>query len=107
MLLHCVFCAIRSDADPQALQTVMDDLAALRSEVDGMLSFQHGPNRDYEGKSPRHGHGFVIGFRDREAHLAYDGHPSHKDAGARLVARCEGGYEGIMVYDLEDAATST
>jgi hypothetical protein len=104
MLLHCVFCSIRRDVDPAELQSVMDELAALRSEVDGMLDFQQGVNRDYEGKSPRHGHGFVIAFRDREAHLAYDGHPRHKAAGARLVALCEGGYEGIMVYDLDTPA---
>ena len=101
MLLHCVFCALRPDADPEELRTVMGDLAALRSEVEGMLEFRHGPNRDYEGKSARFGHGFVIAFRDRDAHLAYDRHPRHRDAGARLVALCEGGYDGIMVYDLE------
>lgn len=101
MLLHCVFCALRPDVGPDELGEVMDELAALRAEVDGMLDFRHGPNRDYEGKSPGHGHGFVIAFRDRAAHLAYDSHPRHKAAGARLVALCEGGYGGIVVYDLE------
>ena len=101
MLLHCVFCALRPDVDPEELRTVMDDLAALRTEVDGMLEFRHGPTRDDESKSARFGHGFVIAFRDRDAHLAYDLHPRHKDAGARLVALCEGGHDGIMVYDLE------
>ena len=101
MLLHCVFCAIRPDADPMEVQAVMDDLGALRGEVDGMLDFRHGPNRDYERKSPRHGHGFVITFRNRDAHLAYDAHPRHRDAGSRLVALCEGGHEGIVVYDIE------
>ena len=60
MLLHCVFCALRADADPRDLAAVMEDLAALKGEVEGMLDFRHGPNRDYEAKSPRHGHGFVI-----------------------------------------------
>jgi hypothetical protein len=101
MLLHCVFCAIRPDADPAELAAVMEELAALRDEVDGFLDFRHGPNRDYESKSPRHGHGFVIGFQDRAAHLAYDGHPRHKAAAARLVALCEGGGDGIVVYDIE------
>ena len=101
MLLHCVFCALRSEADPVELQNVMGELAALKDVVDGMLSFQHGPNRDFESKSPRHGYGFIIAFRDRSSHLAYDGHPGHKAAGGRLVALCKGGYDGIMVYDLE------
>jgi len=101
MLLHCVFCSIRSDADPAALQTVMEELGSLMAEVDGMLEFRHGPNRDYEFKSPRHPYGFVIIFRDRDAHLAYDGHARHKAAGARLVELCDGGYDGIVVYDIE------
>jgi hypothetical protein len=101
MLLHCVFCAIPPDADHSELLAVMDELGALRAEVEGMLDFRHGPNRDYEAKSPRHPYGFVIAFRDRAAHLAYDGHPRHKAAGARLVALCEGGYGGIVVYDIE------
>jgi hypothetical protein len=101
MLLHCVFCAIRPDAPPGGLAAVMADLAALQGEVDGFLDFCHGPNRDFEAKSPGHGYGFVIAFRDRAAHLAYDAHPRHKDAGARLVALCDDGAQGIVVYDLE------
>ncbi len=101
MLLHCVFCAIRPEADPAELTAVMNELASLQAEVEGYVSFSHGPNRDYEQKSPRHGHGFIITFRDRVAHLAYDAHPRHKAAGARLVSLCERGYEGIVVYDLE------
>jgi hypothetical protein len=101
MLLHCVFCAIRTDADPKEVRSVMADLASLKPEVDGFLDFRHGPNRDYEKKSLRHGLGFVIAFRDREALRSYDEHPRHRDAGARLVALCEGGHDGVVVYDIE------
>ncbi len=107
MLLHCVFCALRPDADPDELRGVMEELDALRPEVEGMLEFRHGRNRDFESKSARFGHGFVIAFRDRDAHLAYDGHPRHKAAGARLVALCEGGADGIMVFDLETGPAGT
>jgi hypothetical protein len=34
---------------------------------------------------------------------AYDAHPDHKAAGARLVALCTGGVAGLMVFDLEVA----
>ncbi len=101
MQFHCVFCALRSDADTAEMAADMDELAALQSEVEGFLDFHHGPNRDYEQKCPRHGYGFVITFRDRVAHLAYDAHPRHKTAGGRLVALCEGGYQGIVVYDIQ------
>ena len=38
---------------------------------------------------------------DREAHLAYHRHPDHEAAGARLVQLCEGGLDGIMVFDFD------
>lgn len=101
MILHCVFCALRADAEPAALAAVMADLAALRDRVDGLEWFRHGPNRDYEGKSPGHPYGFVACFRDRAALAAYDSHPAHRAAGARLVALCEGAADGIVVYDVE------
>ena len=101
MLIHCVFCHIRPDAPRAELEAVYADFAGLVGVVDGMLSFRSGPNRDYEGKSPDHGEGFVVTFRDRAAHLAYDAHPVHQAAGARLCGLCVGGYDGIVVYDLE------
>ena len=101
MLIHCVFCAISPDAPRAELEAIYADFAGLVGLVDGMLSFQNGPNRDYEGKSPAHGEGFVVTFRDRAAHIAYETHPVHQAAGARLCGLCVGGYDGIMVYDLE------
>ncbi len=101
MLIHCVFCNIRPDAPRADLAAVYADFASLVGVVPGMLSFQSGPNRDYENKSPAHGEGFVVTFADRAAHLAYDAHPLHQAAGARLCDLCAGGYDGIVVYDLE------
>lgn len=101
MLLHCVFCQLRDDAEPAELARVQARLAGLVGQVQGMTAFRAGPNRDYEGKSPDHGWGFVCTFRDRAAHLAYEAHPDHQAAGAALVALCAGGHAGIVVYDIE------
>jgi hypothetical protein len=101
MLIHCVFLNVRPEVPGPEIDACMAALAALQPAVEGMLSFAAGPNRDFERKSPDHGHGFVITFRDRDAHLRYDGHPDHRAAGARLVAACEGGAAGIVVYDIE------
>lgn len=101
MIDHCVFCQIRTDAEASALEDVMERLGSLLPLVDGMMDFRWGPNRDYENKSPAYSHGFVCTFRDREAHLAYERHPVHAAAGRDLVALCQNGYQGIMVYDLE------
>ncbi|SMY06717.1 Dabb family protein [Flavimaricola marinus] len=101
MILHCVYGAIPNSADPDERRAVMDALAGLQGTIDGMLSFESGPNRDYEGLSKGYTWGFVARFRDRAALAAYDAHPEHKAAGARLVALCDGGVAGLMVFDLE------
>ena len=101
MIEHCVFCAIPADVSEAGLADVMNRLESLKAEVDGMLGFRSGPNRDFENKSGSYTYGFVCTFRDREAHLAYERHPVHQAAGRDLVALCEGGYDGIIVFDLE------
>lgn len=101
MILHCVHCAVRGDADADDLAAVMAELAALVGEVDGMTDLRHGVNRDFEGKSAGFPYGFVATFRDRAALAAYDAHPRHRAAARRLVAACEGGADGIVVHDLD------
>ena len=101
MLEHCVFCDIRADVTEDQVAGVMARLASLQGQVDGMLAFRHGPNRDFEAKSARYGVGFICTFRDRAAHLAYEQHPVHQAAGRDLVALCNGGVDGIAVFDLE------
>lgn len=101
MLLHCVYCHLRDDADATALARVEGLLAGLVGQVDGMEWFRAGKNLDFEEKSPLHRWGFVTAFRDRAAHLTYEGHPDHQQAGPALVALCEGGHQGIVVYDLD------
>lgn len=103
MLLHCVFCQIPADADRKALAEVYAAFASLVPRIDGMLSFDCGPNRDYEQKSAAFTEGFVVTFRDRAAHLAYENHPDHKAAGGRLVNLCSNGYGGITVFDIDSA----
>ena len=98
MILHCVFGHI---GDVAAARAVMEDLAALVPLIDGMESLEAGPNRDFEALSRPYTWGFVARFRDRAALAAYDAHPAHKAAGARLVGLCEGGIAGLVVFDIE------
>lgn len=101
MLLHCVFCHFDPSAAPAARMALLEELAVFSRGLDGVEAFDYGPNLDYENKSPNHSEGFVIRFRDRAAHLAYDAHPRHQELGARLCAMCVGGAAGVVVYDLE------
>lgn len=101
MIIHCVFLHLDHPDREKDCLSVMAALGALKSEVDGMVNFASGPNRDFEHKTPDHTFGFVITFQDRAAHLAYERHPRHVELGGQLVAMCRGGADGILVYDIE------
>jgi hypothetical protein len=101
MLVHCVFLNFSDECAADERMAVLRALGELKDEVDGILGYSYGPNRDFEGKSPDHNEGFIVTFRDREAHLAYERHPRHVELGGRLVEMCVGGADGIVVYDLE------
>jgi hypothetical protein len=75
-------------------------LSGLVGDVVGMIDFVEGSNLDFEKRSEGYGHGFVVTFADRAAHLAYERHPDHVRAGAMLVDACKEGVEGIFVADL-------
>ncbi len=104
MLKHCVFLSVKPDVADARLECAMLKLAGLVGKIEGMLDFSHGPNLDFEKKSQGHGYGFIATFTDRSAHLVYERHPLHKEAGAELIAMCNGGYDGIVVYDISCAA---
>lgn len=100
MIIHSVYYAIQAGTSAEEIDAVFDQLSALVPICDGLLSCQAGPNIDLEHKSQKFTHGFVMTFKDQTALEAYAVHPAHKAAGGALVAICEGGSDGIMVFDL-------
>ncbi|WP_147125334.1 Dabb family protein [Shimia ponticola] len=101
MILHCVFVNFRPDGDPDEQQAVLRGLGDLQPNIDGFEAYHFGPNLDFERKTKDHRDGFICTFRDRAALQAYSDNTAHKALGARLVAQCVGGADGILVYDLE------
>lgn len=101
MILHCVFCQFDATAPEVARQEVLEDLRTFSLTLPGVLSFDFGPNRDFEQKSQEFAAGFVIRFASKEALEAYAVHPEHQRLGGALVSLCTNGAAGIVVYDLE------
>ena len=99
MIQHIVLLKLRPDHDADELQQVMAGLAAL--DLPGFEGFSHGPNRDFENKTPEYPYGFIGSFADAGALATYAADPAHQALGARLVALCTGGAEGILVADLD------
>jgi hypothetical protein len=101
MIRHVVLINFRDDVSEEHKQDIYSDLRALVGKVDGLLSAQFGPNVSPEGLSKGFRDGFVMDLRDAESRDRYLLHPDHQAAGARLVAACEGGLEGVLPFDLE------
>lgn len=101
MIRHCVFFRLEHGADLAALRDVIHGLAALVDRLDGCFGFCAGTNRDFESKSPEYPYGFTLDTQDETALAQYADHPDHKALGARLVALCDGGSKGIIVFDIE------
>lgn len=103
MILHCVFITRAATTSDAALDDLFADLRALVATLDGARWIGAGPNRDFERLSPDVSDGFVVAFDDRAALAAYAEHPTHKALGARLLAHCDGGLDGLTVVDLTAA----
>jgi hypothetical protein len=101
MIRHIVLIRFRDDVSEEHRQEVYGDLRALVGNIDGLLGAQFGPNVSPEGLSKGFRDGFVMDLRDSEARDRYLADPAHRAAGAKLVALCENGLEGVLPFDLE------
>ena len=101
MIQHIVMLNPASEDGLSKMVAAMGILAEVGAKIPGMTGFQHGPNRDFEGKSQAYPYGFICTFTDKAALDAYAADPDHQRAGGILVANCAGGHEGIFVVDLE------
>ena len=101
MIHHIVSLDLREDHDPAELAAIMAGLDDLRNELPGFEGFAHGPNRDFEGMSPDCAYVFICRFSGEDVSRRYLVHPGHTRLGARLVALCKGGVEGIRVMDMD------
>ena len=98
MIKHIVALSLVENVDPSELADVMAGLAALN--IEGFVDFEHGENLDFEKKSQAYPYCFICHFRDEVALARYANDPEHQKLGARLVAMCRGGADGIFVMDI-------
>ena len=104
MLKHCVFVSFLDEIEVKTRMDILGEFGKLVDEIDGMIDYTYGPNLDFENKSEAFADGFIVTFRDRSAHLAYEAHPLHIELGNMLVSLCKGGHDGIIVFDLQAIA---
>ena len=98
-MVHLRFAEGVSDTDKVALY---DRLAELKGHIEGIHDFQYRANVSVETPLVR---GFLdmfwFDFRDLEVRDAYLVDPEHQAIGADIVARLDGGPDGVFVCDIE------
>ncbi|MGF9693120.1 MULTISPECIES: Dabb family protein [unclassified Rhizobium] len=101
MIEHCVFMRLKASLPADEKQALFASLAELQSIIPGITGFKSGSNVSPEGLSGGFRDGFVVTFDTAEARDAYLVHANHVAVAERLVAACDGGLAGLMVFDFE------
>jgi hypothetical protein len=101
MIRHCVFVKLKANTSAEEREGLTADLAALKDVIPSITAAHFSSNVSPEGLGRGYNFGFVMDFIDAAARDGYLPHPAHEKAAGRLVAACEGGAEGVLVYDLE------
>lgn len=102
MIKHLVFIKYAPSVGHETKTAILADLANLRTEIDGILDFGHGPNTSPEEPVV---HGFKdmfwFDFKDTATRDAYLANETHRAIGSRIGAAADGGVAGIFVCDIE------
>jgi quinol monooxygenase YgiN len=102
MMRHIVLLRFRKDIDADRKRALFRQLEDLRRHIPGTIGFHAGRNESVEGELMRGNlDGFWFDFENEQVRDAYLVHPLHQAAGAALVDACEGGIDGITVFDMK------
>ena len=101
MIRHIVLIRFKPDVADTAIFAIFEELAAIKDQIPGLIDIRSGKSQSPEKIERGYMHGFTVDFDSWDALQAYQDHPDHKAAGAKLVANAAGGIEGILVLDIE------
>ena len=99
MIHHIVLLKISPECSRQELADMDLALADLGKVIDGLLSYQSGPNISPEGLEQGYNFGFVMTFADAAARDRYLPHPEHEKVKTMIGALLAPGPNNVLVYD--------
>ena len=76
MVEHIVLFRWNADATPDAIESAITELRALKTKIPGILDLTCGANFTDRGKDFTHG--LIVRFTDKAALDAYGPHPEHQ-----------------------------
>ena len=94
---HVVIFRFKPDADPNRIRQITEAFAALKDQIPGILSFEHGVNNSPEKLNQGFTHVYQLTFTNAAARDTYLVHPAHKAFGALLGSL--GVFDGAFVVD--------
>lgn len=97
---HCVFFKRSNDVTDAQVDEVMALLASITQRLEGASDFRASRNESPEGFDAGYLDGFIVRFANANARDIYLVDEDHQRAGAQLVGLCEGGTDGLLVFDL-------
>lgn len=94
---HVVVFRYKPDASPEKIRQITEAFAALKDQIPGVLTFEHGVNNSPEKLNQGYTHVYQLTFTNAAARDAYLVHPAHKAFGALLGS--SGVFDGAFVVD--------
>ena len=85
------------DASPERIRQITQAFAALKDQIPGVLTFEHGVNNSPEKLNQGFTHVYQLTFTDAAARDAYLVHPAHKAFGSLLGSL--GVFDAAFVVD--------
>ena len=101
MIRHIALVKFNPDTKHTTIDAVFEGLSALVSKLAGAQDFAGGRSESPEQIERGYLHGFVIDFDSWDALKAYADNPEHQALGGQLVENAIGGFDGILVLDLD------
>jgi NAD(P)-dependent dehydrogenase (short-subunit alcohol dehydrogenase family) len=101
MIRHIVLFRFRADVSETAIEAMFDEVKALHGRIEGLVAVSAGRSHSPEKIERGYMHALVVDFTDWAGLQRYQDDPDHKATGAKFVAACIGGIEGILVVDYE------
>jgi hypothetical protein len=95
MIRHILLLQQRADASPSDIDACRVALAELVGVIPGLVDCHWGQNVAPEERRGGFTHGFTMDFVDRQSLDAYQPHPQHQLA----VAKVRAAFERILVFD--------
>ncbi len=103
MIRHIVLLRLRPDVTEAEIGAVFAEVHALQGSLPGLRRVMSGRSESPERIERGYLHGMVVDFDDWAALARYQTDPRHQASGAKFVAACQGGLDGILVFDLDAA----